>query len=158
MDLAGCDKKLLQFNEEFMGPRVFQHYHAIKKSYLFVVTNCLFWKCYFVRKYNDKNGSGLCTYVCFILVLFNTKKIWTMKNFVRRPRVSISWKQWRAGKNINACVWAIWEEWQTADYVWRNLPLYSHQLTSSWHLMITSLPYWYWEIFFFFPGFWLVSS
>ena len=45
-----------------------------KKSYFFVVTNCLFWKCYFVRKYNDKSGSWLCTYVCFILVLFNTPK------------------------------------------------------------------------------------
>lgn len=41
---------------------------------MFVVTNCLFWKCYVVRKYNDKSGSWLCTYVCFILVLFNTKK------------------------------------------------------------------------------------
>ena len=57
-----------------MGPRVFQHGNAIKNlyiSYLFVVTNCLFWKCYFVRKFNDKSGSWLCTYVCFILVLFN---------------------------------------------------------------------------------------
>ena len=62
MDLARCDKKIHQFNEEFMGPRVFQHGNAIKKkSYLFVVTNCLFWKCYFVRKYNDKSGSWLCT-------------------------------------------------------------------------------------------------
>ena len=90
-----------------------------KITFLFVVTEN------FPQKNNDKSGSGLSICVCE-LVLFNTEN-WILKNFVQLPQVCISWKEWRAGNNMQGMPMSCLRWMSTSQLCLKELALYSRQ-------------------------------
>ena len=95
------------------------HVMLSKITFLFVVTEN------FSQKNNDKSGSGLSTCVCE-LVLFNTEN-WILKNFVQLPQVCISWKEWRAGNNMQGMPMSCLRWMSTSQLCLKELALYSRQ-------------------------------